>query len=145
MRITAEFKDLDEFLAFVKNKGVDMVEIHDEDGPFVEVPTTMNSKDGPALEQVVTDPRNTGGPTQGSATTPSAPTETPPQPEPEEERTYSLDSIQKAAADLLKKDKNLRPLMKEKLKEYRVRTMSELPATSYGEFAAFLQELGATV
>lgn len=145
MRITAEFKDLDEFLAFVKNKGVDVVEIHDEDGPFVELPTTVNASMVPILEQVVTDPGYTGGPTQGSATTSSAPTETPPQPAPEEEKTYSLAALQKAAADLLTKDKNLRPLMKEKLKEYKVSAMRELPVTSYGEFAGFLQELGATV
>lgn len=144
MRITAEFKDLDEFLAFVKNKGVDVVEIHGDGKTIQEI--DPNRVGGATLEELkewekeqaaltVTDPR----------TVSVVPTEAPPQPAPEEEKTYSLAALQKAAADLLTKDKNLRPLMKEKLKEYKVSAMRELPVTSYGEFAGFLQELGATV
>ena len=127
MRITAEFKDLNEFLAFVKAKGVDMVEIHDENGPMLEV---------------ATEPAET---TETVKTVEAEALETPPQPAPAEEPTYSLAALQKAAADLLTQDKSIKPRLAEMLKECGVRAMRDLPTSAYASFAEGLRSLGAAV
>ena len=127
MRITAEFKDLNEFLAFVKAKGVDVVEIHDENGPMLEV---------------ATEPAET---TETVKTVEAEALETPPQPAPAAEPTYSLDGLQRAAFALVNENKSLRPRLAEMLKECGVKSMRDLPTSAYASFAEGLRSLGAAV
>lgn len=124
MKIKAEFKDLEEFLAFVRGKGIDIVEIHDENGPVLEVPT-----EEPVQDEVPEDRRD------------EYPTEEPA----EEEITYSLDELQRVAASLLTKDKALGKPLKAKLREYGAEVMRDLPTNHYADFAGFLKELGGEV
>ena len=119
MKIKAEFKDLEEFLAFVRGKGIDIVEIHDEEGPVLEVPTEEPTEE-PAQDEV-------------------------PDEAPEEETTYSLDELQRVAASLLTKDKALGKPLKVKLREYGAEVMRDLPTNHYADFAGFLKELGGEI
>ena len=153
MRITAEFKDLDEFLAFVKAKGIDeakgidVVEVHAENGPALDATTTAS--DPRKVQTVLTaKPEATAGfngdPNRVTGAAPEE-LETPPQPAPAEEPTYSLDGLQRAAFALVNENKSLRPRLAEMLKECGVKSMRELPTSAYASFAEGLRSLGAAV
>lgn len=57
--------------------------------------------------------------------------------------TYDLNTLARAAADLIDADPNKQPQMVELLGRFQVPTMAALPAERYGEFADALKEMGA--